>query len=141
MLRVVCLLIFAVTSLAAEIHPRFYFDWQRQAEEFLRFRVEAVEPKKLPQDEYVATRVRGRILRVYRSKSRIAKGAEVEIRYTIFQPRENVAGPRPLPYLKPGSEHVFYGKVSERTKEGLWILEPTAGGRSFDTVTREEANL
>ena len=130
-----------MTALFAEIHPMYYAGQQRSAPEFLAIAVEAVEPQTLPPDEYIATRVRARVERIMRSKSRIKKGATIEIRYTIFQPREGYAGPQPMPHLKAGGRHVFYGRVMERTKDGLWILEPVAGGRSFDTVSKEEANL
>jgi predicted aldo/keto reductase-like oxidoreductase len=29
----------------------------------------------------------------------------------------------------------------ERTADGIWIMEPVAGGRSFDTVSEEESNF
>ncbi len=135
------LFITGITALFAEIHPQFYAEWQRSAPEYLGIAVEDVEPKSLPKDEYVKTRVRAKVVRVFRSKSRIKKGATVEIRYTIFQPRESYAGPRPMPYLSAGDRPVFYGRVVERDIDGVWILEPVAGGRSFDTVSNEEANL
>lgn len=139
--KIALFLMTGMTALFAEIHPMYYFQQQRSAPEFLAIAVEAVEPHTLPPGEYIATRVRARVERSMRSKSRIKKGATIEIRYTIFQPREGYAGPQPMPHLKAGDRHVFYGRVLERTKDGLWILEPIAGGRSFDTVTQEEANL
>ncbi|HMV35742.1 MAG TPA: hypothetical protein PKM44_08755 [Turneriella sp.] len=141
MLRIGLVLLLGATTIAAEIHPMYYAGQQQSAPEFLAIAVEGVEPKTLPKEEYVATRVRAKVERIFRSKSRIKKGATVEIRYTIFQPREGFTGPRPMPYLKSGERHVFYGRVIERNKEGVWILEPVAGGRSFETVTKEEANL
>lgn len=141
MVRFGLVFLLGATAIAAEIHPMYYAGQQRSAPEFLAIAVEAVEPQTLPPGEYIATRVRARVERSMRSKSRIKKGATIEIRYTIFQPREDYAGPQPMPHLKAGGRHVFYGRVMERTKEGLWILEPVAGGRSFDAVTREESNL
>jgi hypothetical protein len=140
MLRTALLVLFTF-RLAAEIHPQFYFEWQKNAPEFLSIEVEGVEPKTLPRDEYFETRVRAKVVRVFRSASRVKKGSSIEIRYTVFQPRESYAGPRPLPYLKSGTRTVFYGRVMERTAEGIWIMEPVAGGRSFDTVSEEESNF
>ncbi|GAB4444160.1 MAG: hypothetical protein OHK0011_26350 [Turneriella sp.] len=140
MLRLLWTLLLSASAVSAEIHPRFYADMQRSAPEFLSLLVEEVEPAVLPKDEYVASRVRAKVERVFRSKSRIKKGATVEIRYTIWQPPRDYTGGRPLPHLKAGERPVFYGKVVERTQDGLWILEPVAGGRSFDTVTKEEIN-
>ncbi|MFZ5628484.1 MAG: hypothetical protein ACOY5B_05105 [Spirochaetota bacterium] len=141
MLRFGSALLVCATAIAAEIHPMYYAGQQRSAPEFLAIVVEAVEPKTLPRDEYVATRVRAKVNRVARSRSRIKRGAAIEIRYTIFQPRAGYAGPMPMPHLKAGDRHVFYGRVMERTKEGLWVLEPVAGGRSFDTISKEETNF
>lgn len=131
------MLLAALYALHAEIHPQFYLDWQRNAPERLLFVAEKVEPEKRPSDEWFETTVTGRVVRVFHSQSRIRKGQQIEIRYTVFQPRQNVDGPKPMPYLEQGKTYPVYAKVIERRKDGTWLLEPVAGGRSFDTVTKD----
>lgn len=133
MLRVGQTFLLCATTLAAEIHPMYSAQQQRSAPEALQIVVEQMEPRTLSREEYVAARVRARVERVLRSVSRIRKGATIEVRYTIFQPGEGYAGPRPMPHLKIGERRFFYGRLVERNGQGIWILEPVAGGRSFDT--------
>ncbi|MCS6972734.1 MAG: hypothetical protein NZL89_06885 [Leptospiraceae bacterium] len=124
-------LFFATVPLLAEIHPKFYALWQKQAPEQLLFTAESVQPESRPSDEYFQTEVVGTVLRVFRSQARIRKTQRVVIRYTVFQPKRDYAGPSPLPYLQKGKSYVVYGKVEERLADGSWLLEPVAGGKSF----------
>lgn len=127
-----------VTALNAEIHPQFYAEWQRTAPEQLLFVVEKVEPEERPNDEYFDTRIIGKVVRVFHSEAYIRKDQKVEIRYTVFQPRKDYAGPKPMPYLSRGATYPVYAKALERMADGTWLLEPVAGGRSFEVVSYKE---
>jgi hypothetical protein len=124
------ILLAAPAPARAEIAPEHYAGWQRNAPEALTIRVLEVETSIcwFGLCETRDVRVTAKVTAVTRSASGLEPGRRIEIRYVHFSPRENIAGPRPIPLLREGD--VVPAWLAKAGKSA-WF-EPAARGASFE---------
>ena len=128
------LTLFAISAVFAEISPKYYREWQQQAPERLRIKIEKVESDPCNDCDRFKTRVNAEVVRVIRSKAGLRTGNKIFMEYEVFVPRRGWVGPRPMPVLNVGTEYDFFGSKTDVNKEKGVIVTPGARGYSFDSL-------
>jgi hypothetical protein len=125
--------------LLAEIHPKYYREWQDKAPEVVTIRIGAVKPAVTTNRHrdgdtlLIQTRVEAEatVEAVERSASGLKPGDAIRIEYTTTRAEPPMEGPRPLPVLKRGETvPAFLLAVSK----GLYA--PAAKGASFEPLIK-----
>ena len=114
-------------SVFAEIHSRYYLEYQHNAQEYLRIEVLEVSKDWCFFCSSRDIRAAAKVIEVLRSRNTITVGDIIELRYRYTAPSRGHAGPGTVPLLEKNNIYpAFLNK-----KDGDTYYLPAAGRYSF----------
>lgn len=131
-------ILFAFSSVTAEIHPKYYHEMQQEAPIVISATV--LQVHRGP----VLTRIRGRkepisldlrVDSISRGKDLVEEGQRLTVRYSRFNPPKGWVGPRIMPLLREGEKTEAWLATG---KDDSFV--PAARGWSFERVEYIEEN-